>query len=156
MRRAAVSLVLLTALLTPGVARAVDPPALLPIPSGEDVILVVHAGDKAPITGQLFDQPTALRWANYIQQYRARYALDLEYQSKVCAADAELARTKLELQQKTYDAVTKDLQAKLVKAQADAADTPWYRSVGFGVGVGVVGTVAIIAASAALVNAATK
>jgi hypothetical protein len=40
---------------------------LTAVPPGEDQIFVVAKGQPAPVQGQLFDTPTAIRWGNYLQ-----------------------------------------------------------------------------------------
>jgi hypothetical protein len=152
----AVASVLVLAILLPRVALA-DPPAapapLTPVPPGNDVIDVVKAGQAAPHDGQLFDQPTALRWANYLQQCQARLKLDPLYQYKLDQADLTAAQRVIALQQAEYTRVTTDLQNKLTDAQKAEANPPFYRTFWFGAVVGVVASVAIIAGSVAVINA---
>ncbi len=57
------------------------------------------------------------------------------------------------LENQEYQRVTTELQAKLTKAQEEAANPPFYRAPLFNIGVGVVATIAIIAGGAALVGA---
>ena len=153
MRTCAV-VILLT--LLPGIARAEPPvPApLTPIPPGPDVITPLTKGQQAPHDGQLFDQATSLRWANFLQQCNARLRLDVTYQYKMDQADLVLAQTQLAAERDQYLVVTEDLRKRLTTAQEEAASPPFYRTVWFGVVVGVVATVGVVAGTAALVNAA--
>jgi hypothetical protein len=125
---------------------------VIPVPPGQDVIIPVRKGATVPDDGQLFDNATALRWANYIVQYKNLVVTNKELDQKVCAADTSLAATKLELMQKQYDTVTKDLQDKLTKSQEAQANPPWYHTTTFGVIVGIVGTLALGGVTAALVG----
>jgi hypothetical protein len=130
-----------------------EPTPLTPVPPGPDVISPLKQGAKAPFDGQLFDAPTALRWANYLQQCHLRLRLDVEEQERVDGLEIDLLRKKLELERLQYTQVTGDLQKKLFEVQAAVDNPPWYRSVGFGVVLGVVGSVVLMGITLALVNA---
>lgn len=130
--------------------RALAEPTLQSIPPGDDKIVVVREGDKAPFTGQLFDNATALRWANWLQQYKAMMPLLEQRDDKVCHAKLEYSDIVLKLEQKKSEAIEKDLRVRLVvaekarvKAEHDAAHPAWYATPWFGFGVGIVTTVAI-------------
>lgn len=123
------------------------------VPPGIDKIVPMKKGEAAQFDGALFDNSTALRWANWLMQYKHLVASDQELQKKLCAADMELLQKKLSLEEKQYEQVTAELQEKLKKAQEEAANPPFYRTTWFGVTLGVVGTIAIVAGSAAFVNA---
>jgi hypothetical protein len=146
--------VLLLAML-PRMAWA-DPPAapapLTPVPPGPDVILTMPKGTPAPVDGHLFDQPTALRWANYLQQCNSRLKLDVVYQYKVDQADVTMLQTQLKLERDQYSTVTADLQKRLTQAQMEAASPPFYKTVTFGLVVGVVLTAVIAGGAAILVK----
>jgi hypothetical protein len=136
MRRILTLLVLLTFL--PRLALA-DPPApVTAVPPGDDVITVVKKGDPAPYTGQLFDQATALRWANFLQQYKFRLGADVDLQKKLDDADLTLQKQLLVIEQQKYVRVTDELQAKNVALQKQLADPPFYDRVWFGVALGAV------------------
>lgn len=132
-----ISLIVLLTLL-PQLAWADTPAPVVPVPTGDDNIVVVHKNDPAPFTGQLFDQPTALRWANYLQQYKFRLQADVEYQKKYDEIALQLAQKRLELERDQYQRVTADFQKRLTDAQKQLAEgPPWYSSFGFGVALGV-------------------
>jgi hypothetical protein len=118
------------------------------VPTGNDTIIPVKKGEPSPIDGQLFDNPTSLRWANWLVQYKNLVTTNKELDQKVCSADTTLADTKYALLQKQYDTVTQDLQTKLTAAQTELASPPWYRTVGFGVALGVVGSLALVGITA--------
>lgn len=157
-----VAVVVLLALL-PRLAWA-DPPApappapstvapLVPVPPGDDVVVVAKKGDPVPFTGQLFDQSTALRWANYLQQCRFRLQADVDYQKKYDQADTDYQKRLLAIEQQKYDAVSKDLQDKLDKANAELASPPFYKTVAFGVVVGALAMGVAVGLAAAGLNA---
>lgn len=136
-----------------------DPPvttpvALTPIPAGPDVIVAVVKGQPAPHDGQLFDQSTSVRWANYLQQCHTRLRLDVAYQYRLDQAEVALTRAELNLERQHNLAVTEDLRKQLSDTQQEAASPSFYRTVWFGVVVGVVTTVVVVAGTAALMNAA--
>ena len=141
-------------LLLPRLAWA-DPPApVVAVPPGDDVIVPMKKGDSAPFMGQLFDQATALRWANYLQQYKLRLQTDVDYQKKYDGAELAFQQKQLELERAQYAKVTEELQAKLNTAQtALSAGPPWYKTADVGFVVGVVATVATACTAVAVVNA---
>jgi len=152
-----VALIVLLTLL-PQVAWADDPlvpvAPLVAVPPGDDTVVVVRKGDVAPFTGQLFDQPTALRWANYLQQCHFRLQADVDYQKKYDAATITLVQKQLDLERTQYTNVTTELQKKLEAAQVQlAAGPPWYQTATFGAVMGVVLTLAAVVGSAVLLNA---
>lgn len=159
MRRTSLVLLLV---LAPRLAWA-DPPApassspapVIPIPPGDDNIVMLKKGDPAPFTGQLFDQPTALRWGNYLLQYKFRLQADVELQKKIGAAELQLAEKKLELERDQYTKVTTSLQTKIDLLEKKIADGPaWYATPTFGFVMGVVLSVSIVGVTAAFVHAA--
>lgn len=136
-----------------------DPPLVPPavptveaIPPGPDNIVVVKQGAAAPFTGQLFDGSTALRWANWLQQYRQLLTTTIQHDQQVEQINLNYDAGILKTEQQRNTAAEQDLNQRLAssekqKAQAEyeAQNPPWYRTVWFGVGIGVVGTVAIAA-----------
>ena len=62
-------------------------PALTPIPPGEDKIEPITQGQVSPFSGQVFDNKTALRWGNYLQQCKVRLELDPELVRKQLQAE---------------------------------------------------------------------
>lgn len=123
------------------------------VPAGTDQILPMRKGEPAPFDGQIFDNATALRWGNWLVQYKNLVKNNKELDQKICQADVDLQQKKIDLMTSEYNRVTQELQAKLSTAQAEAASPPWYRTVTFGVALGVVGTIAAVVGTAAIVNA---
>lgn len=129
----------------PDVASAT--PSIQTIPPGKDKIAPIKKGDAAPFDGQLFDNDTALRWGNWLLQYKLRLNLDVEQQKKILGADVELWKHKYEISEKKYETVTLDYQNRLAASESLVAkyrteiDNPsWYRSPVFGFAMGVVFT----------------
>lgn len=129
-----------------------DPPVptVETVPPGDDHIVVVRAGEKVPFTGQLFDGDTALRWANWLEQYRHLVPTIIEHDQKVCSIKLEYDASILKTEKDKAAAIERDLKERLLKsekaraqAEYEAQNPPWYRSVWFGVGVGAVSTIAI-------------
>lgn len=136
MRHTLTAVVLLS--LVPRLAQA-DPPApLVPVPPGEDKIEVVKKDAPAPFTGQLYENATALRWANYLQQCRFRLQADVELQKKVDQAETDYQKRLVAIEQEKYAHVVADLEAKNKRLQLEQADPPFYRTVWFGVVTGAV------------------
>jgi hypothetical protein len=137
----------LCAFVPVSVARAETPAA----PGGRDVIVPLGKGATAPFSGQLFDAPTALRWGLWIRNYKELAAAEAQQAKGICEADLSYKDDLLKIEQdKTHTLVT-DLQKRLlatdterVKLRFELDHPPWYSSVWFGVGVGVVSTTALV------------
>lgn len=151
MRHLIAALLALTAFLF-ALPAAAQP--LTAVPPGEDQIVVVAKGQPAPFQGQLFDTPTALRWGNYLQQCRVRLVSDVELQKKLDDADLRYTQRVLELEREKYARVTAALEKRVQETEEELRHPPWYREPWFGVAVGVVATVGVLAGGAALVHAA--
>src|SRR5688572_31665694 len=68
---------------------AVGDETIKDIPPGEDVIEPLPKGTPAPFDGQLFDINTSLRWANWLTQYEAVLAAEIERSKAACKAELE-------------------------------------------------------------------
>lgn len=146
------ALFVLAFLLIPARAFA-DPIAsapLVPVPPGPDQIVPLRRGDPAPVDGQLFDQATALRWANFLQQAQARLKLDVAYQYKLDQVEVRALQDELAVEKKKYEKVTTDLSVKLAAAQQEAQNPPFYKTFWFGasMGAGAVLLTVVVAAFA--------
>jgi len=137
---------LLALLLAPQLAMAQTPvsPQSKPveaIPPGEDRIELVLEGKPAPYTGQLFDNETAMRWANWLVQYKYRLQLDVQEQQSICAVRTESLRKEILVEQDKYAKVAEAYDQKLAEV-AEAAETSWYETPWIGFVSGVVLTTA--------------
>lgn len=142
-------------LLQTSIARA-DGSDVVSVPAGEDKISPLRKGEVAPFEGQLFDNNTSLRWANWLVQYKTLLKANAELEKRLCLADTGLLQKKLDLEEKEYTTVTTELQSKLSKAQSEVADPPFYRSFGFGMGAGVAVTLVVVIGAAVVLNASGK
>lgn len=145
MRRIVVLVVLLTLLPLRAFA---DPAPVVPVPPGDDRIEVVKKGDPAPFTGQLFDQATALRWANFLQQYKLRLTLDLELQRKMMQADIDYQKKLVTIGEEKYDRSVGALEAENKALKLELASPPFYKTTWFGVVVGAVAMGSAVALAA--------
>lgn len=148
--------------LLPAVVLAQTPP-IQTIPPGDDKIEPVHKGQTAPFDGQLFDPLTAMRWGNWLQQYKYRLIWDVSKEQEVCKVEKKYRDDLLKAEEKRATTVEKDLRERLarseqarLKAEEEARNPAWYNTRTFGVAVGVVATVGIVALSVWAINASTK
>ena len=150
---------LLVAFLISSTALA-DPPVQAN-PPGDDVITVVKKGEAAPYTGQLFDQPTALRWANWLQQYRLRLDLDVRREKDLCLQQVQYEVTLRDSERDRGRKVESDLMLRLERsekarlhAEEEARNPPWYRAPLFNIGLGFVGAASLVGLSAWVIHTA--
>ena len=149
---------------TPGYTVPYVPPApqlkLDPIPPGDDVIVPLAKGKEAPFEGQLFDPTTALRWGNYLEQYRLRLEVCYQERQELSTIDHAYFNQVLRIEQDSSKRVVSDLEGRLKRVEEQNAQLQgelskgpaWYNSRGFGVVIGVVGTVAVVGLSAWALN----
>lgn len=153
------SAVLVTNLLLTSVCYADEPPkpppaatvpssALTPIPPGDDHIKSVKKGEVVPFDGQLFDNDTALRWGNYLEQSRIRLKIDVEMVHRIMAAEVGYRDKVIEYERGKYNRVVPDLEARLAKVTYERDNPPWYKTTWVGIGIGVVGTCAVVGLTA--------
>jgi len=108
------------------------------LPPGEDRIVVLKLGDPAPFAGQLYDNNTALRWANWLKQYRLRLDLDVRTQEDICAVRMQALSESLVIERGHYDDMSHAYQAKVADLEFELNHQPWYRSPWLGVALGAV------------------
>jgi len=144
-------------------AQEVPTPQVVTYPPGEDRIVVVHKGDAAPFTGQLYDDNTAVRWAIWLQQYKGRYSLDMQAASDVCAVKldtaAKLAAIAAERDATVHaDAVQrlKDSEVARLKAEEALRNPGFFDKPAVWFAAGIVTMVAASVTTAYLIDAATK
>jgi len=112
-------LVLLLVLLLSSAAWAQpspDPP-IEAIPAGVDKIVPLRKGTLAPYTGQLYEPLTALRWANWLQQYKYRLKWDVSKAQSVCKVEKKYRDDLLRSEEKRASSVEKDLRSRLLSAE---------------------------------------
>lgn len=131
-----VSCLIATMLLQVNEARA-DGADVVNIPAGEDKIVPMKKNEPSPFEGQLFDNDTALRWANWLVQYKQLVKTNAALQKRICEIDVNLANKKLEIEQEKNNKIVPDLEAKLAKATEEAEHPPFYRTFWFGATVGI-------------------
>lgn len=138
-----------------------DPsPPVEAIPPGDDVIVSLPKGHVAPFGGQLYEPLTALRWANWLQQYKYRLVWDVEKEQSVCRVEKKYRDDLLEAEEARALKVETDLVIRLgrseqarLDAEEEIRNPPWYSTVEFGVVLGVVTTSVIFGVAVAAVNA---
>lgn len=125
------------------------------IPPGDDSIVSIDAGSEAPFSGQLFSPDTALRWANYMEQYKLKLRIDMDLQRKICAIEYEYRDARLRLEQESFAKIEADLRQRLLAAEQENVDLqegllnpPWHKTRTFGLIVGIVGTSLVAGLSA--------
>lgn len=152
----------LAAFLCSSAALAEQPlpaPQVVTYPPGEDKIAVIRKGDPAPYTGQLFEDNTALRWAVWLQQYKARYGLDMKAEQDSCQIKLQHTADLASIEADRTSKIEKDLRARLketdaqrLKLEEELRNPGFFRQPGLWVGVGVVTTLATVAVTAYAVH----
>lgn len=119
------------------------------IPPGEDKIQPLKLKEPAPFDGLLYDYDTALRWGNWLQQYKLRLKIDVEAEQQKCVVKTDAADKTLKLYVSTHKALEEDLRKRVlkleernVKLDEELRNPPWYTTRTFGIVLGVVGTAA--------------
>lgn len=150
MKPATLRIVSIVALVLTTRSAWAEGPVFKPIPPGDDKIEPVVQGQPAPFTGQLFDNKTALRWANYLEQARARLVLDLEAERKKADVRVETMEKQSLLDKQRYEEATAIYQARIRELEKPP---PFYKNVWFGVSLGVAATVLAVTATAYTIHA---
>lgn len=127
-----------------------ESPPVEAIPPGDDDIVSLKKGQPAPFDGQLFGSLTALRWANWLQQYKYRLIWDVEKEQSVCTVEKKYRDDLLVAEEERAKKVETDLNERLARseqarldAEEEVRNPPWYSTTTFGVVVGVVATAAV-------------
>lgn len=113
-------------------------PTVVAIPAGSDRIVSLRQGEPAPFTGHLFDPPTAMRWGNFLEQYRVRLDVDVRSERERGQVEAGFWRTRLEQDRGYYLVVIQDQQRQIAQLQLPKADLAFYERSWFAFGLGVV------------------
>lgn len=127
-------------------------PPVEAIPPGEDQITPLKKGEPAPYSGQLFGVDTAIRWGNWLQQYRYRLVWDVELEQSICAEEKTYKDSLLSIEKQRAEKVEVSLRTALresekerLEAEEAARNPPWYSTMEFGVVVGAVAAVGVMA-----------
>lgn len=152
MRAVLALLLALGALLLTPAASAQETGAPVPegdvdVPAGDNVIVVLSEGARAPFAGQLFDHATALRWGNRIVRYRMRIQL-LTEELSICRTESEASAVEqLRIAEESYlreiEGLRTDLRDQAARYEAELArhrSPPFYETWGFAFGMGVLAT----------------
>jgi hypothetical protein len=138
------SLVLVVALAFSGTAKASDPIPLEDIPPGDDVIVPLVKGKPAPFTGQLFEPGTAMRWGNWLQQYKLRLRIDVEREKSLCTAETQYLEDLRAIEAERNERIEKDLKERLLRVEKrnaelaiEMSNPSFWKSLEFGLILGV-------------------
>lgn len=117
------------------------------IPPGEDVIVGVLKGESTPFNGQLFDIKTAVRWANWLTQYKEKIEVDAAKSKALCTSELAYQQDISDADIQHFDRANTDLKIRLqraeekrIQAEHERDHPAWYTSPWFGVVVGVMMT----------------
>lgn len=125
------------------------PEDLIDIPPGPDNIVILNEGEKAPFSGQLYDNPTASRWGGWLLQYRYKLTAGIELQKKLCASETKLLETRLGLEKESKAILLEDYSLALDEESMKIRrleHPPFFRTAWFGFTMGI--TVSVVAISA--------
>lgn len=158
--RAVLLVLALTLLAAPVAAQegAPVPEGDVDVPPGENVIVVLPEGARAPFAGQLFDAATTLRWGNRIVRYRMRIHL-LEEELRVCHEESEASTARqLQIVEESYtreiEGLRTDLRDQATRYEGELAslrNPPFYETWGFAFGMGALATAVVVAVIGGLV-----
>lgn len=156
--RAAVAVLLLPSVV---LAQTPPPPApeVLTYPPGDDRIEVVKKGEPAPYTGQLFDNDTALRWAVWLKQYKARYGLDLQMEKDRCAVVVAYQSKLVDIEREQGQKIAADLKERLkvseqarIKVEDELRNPSFFKQPGTWFGIGLVTALVTVGVTAAVLD----
>ncbi len=122
---------------------------------GEDLIVYMKPGDKAPYEGMLMDMSTATRWTLRGEWLQRQLRVDADLLRQVYTEElrynVEVARVGIETRQKEIEALEKALRLQTKKLEA-AQKVPFYRTARFGLVIGMVLSAAVTGGVIAVAN----
>lgn len=124
------------------------PPAFL---YGEDRIVHLMAGDKAPYEGVLFDLPAASRWSLRQDWYQKQLVIDSDALRSVSIYEVAACQQLRAAETSSYGREITGLRTDLHKqaaVYAKSQNPPFYKTAGFGFAGGVVLSVLLAGAVA--------
>jgi hypothetical protein len=162
--RAFLLVFLMPALVSAQVLPTVPRYELKPIPPGDDRIVPLNEGKKAPFSGQLYDPATALRWANFLEQYRLQLDLCYKTSGELQQLERTYWQSVVRIEEGAHKEIRLDLQTRLERVEKRNAELegellkgpPWYETRTFGVVLGFVGGVGVVALSAWAMSTASR
>lgn len=99
------------------------------VPPGPTRIESISSGTAAPYSGQLFDNPTALRWANYLQQCNLHLDLQAEASKKNLELQVGFWKQQQEQDKVFFQQQWLQQQSQVQALQVRVAQpSPWYLS----------------------------
>lgn len=128
------------------------------VPPGENVIIVLQEGARAPFSGQLFDPATATRFGNRITRYRMQIRLLTEelrtcHEERSASTDVQL-RIVEESYAREIEGLRTDIREQAARYEGELANfrnPPFYETWGFAFGMGVLATGVVVGVLAGLI-----
>jgi hypothetical protein len=129
------------------------------VPTGEDRIVSLEKGQPAPYEGHLFDTDTALRWANWLEQYKYRLELDVDTEQAKCKIELDYQTDLIDIERVRTSTIEADLRARLqtsekrnIKLSNEIMNRSFFSSMEFGLLLGIVVTSGAAVAVAVVAN----
>lgn len=154
--------VLILALLVPAHALAedqADPVPIATIPPGDDNIVLLEKGQVAPYSGHLFDTTTALRWSNWLEQYKFRLKLDVKAEQNKCKIDLNYHADLANIEKTRTETIEVDLRKRLqtsetrnIKLSNELMNRSFFSTMEFGLILGIIVTSGAVVAIASAVK----
>lgn len=113
------------------------------IPPGESRIVSLEKDQPAPFDGHLYDNDTALRWANWLKQSKMLYRIDLSASEERRKLEGKICAQRMNLKQEQYNEMVAGYSQRLRKLEEERRNPPWYETVWFGATVGAATTLAV-------------
>lgn len=121
------------------------------IPPGADDIRELKLKEPAPIAGMLYSPETALRWANYLEQFKKLLPLSVQKERDLCQASLTLqdktnqaARTADATKLKTTISLLQDVEKKNTELSSSLNNPAFWDTRDFGLVAGVLGTLVLV------------
>lgn len=115
--------------------------------SGEDRIVPISAGDRAPFSGQLFDTDTAIRFGLRLQTCQLKLDEQVEHAGRLLVLEREHWEQRLRIEtdaSRAREVLFQDAldtergrADSLLQQLVEEGDIPWYQTFGFGFAAGV-------------------
>jgi len=124
---------------------------VLAFEAGEAKVQALEKGQRAPFSGMLFPTEMAVKLGLKVERLEKHLTLDVDREKRFCQAQLEFGERLLQLETNRRDNEIEILRTQIADQQEMLDDPiPWYKTWTFGLVVGVVSSVLLVAASAAL------